>query len=117
MSNTQEGATEKTEAGEIHDKNKEREVDTRQEAHNHVKFQDWISAFYDASIKALLVIFGSVFLWQIAKGDTDLVTLVENLFGIAMEHGKVGYLALAAVIFFFAKGLFVFIRQSPSGKT
>jgi len=112
MSDTQKGGIKETDIDRVSRKN--RDIDIQEEAPLYVKLQFWTSSVYIAATRLLIILFGFTALIQIFYLKTDLMKDVKELYEITMEHGNIGYLAIAATFYFLAKNILLFINQSRS---
>jgi len=89
-----------------------RDIDIQEEAPWYVKIQFWTRSVYIAATRLLIILFGFTVLYQIFNAEIDLIEVVKDLYEITMEHGNIGYLAIATALYFLAKNIVLFINQS-----
>lgn len=77
-----------------------------------MKIQFWTRSVYIAATRLLIILFGFTVLYQIFNAEIDLIEVVKDLYEITMEHGNIGYLAIATALYFLAKNIVLFINQS-----
>ncbi len=87
-------------------------IDNRSAVLWYIKLPTWTDSVYVAGIKLLVLVFGCVFLWQIARKNDGIIKLIE----IMIEHGKVGYLAIVTAFYFLAKSILLSVNQNISNK-
>ncbi len=110
MSEIQKDFFKEVDADKVLERNKN--IATQQKVPWHSKLELGTNSIYSTGIKALVFVFGCGFLWQILRGDSEIIKLIE----MTIDHGKVGYLAFATAFYLLAKNIFLFVDQNRSNK-
>ena len=94
-----------------------RNLEDPKEAPWHIKGVFISESLTIIGTRVLLIALGIVILSQTIFGDIKVLELIQNLFELTVQHGKMGFLAFAAAFYFLAKSILLMVDQVISNKS
>ncbi len=76
-----------------------------------LRVQRWTDTLYNLAKKVIIVALGIVFLFDVIRPREDsTIEIIQELYGLSLEQGKLEFLAPAVAIFLLARNLPIFVK-------